>query len=122
MLFQKTANVEKLAGFGTSLAMGIGRGVGSLIGGTARAAGNLTKKVVQTPGAFASASADRGFKTTKDGVKAYDRMVRTHGTTAASNAFKGAKPSVLFNRIGAGGILTGLAGSSMDHKHNIKDL
>lgn len=122
VLFQKTANVEKLAGFGTALAMGLGRVIGGTIGGGAKFLGKGVTNTIKAPGSFASASANRGFKTTKDGVKAYDRMARTHGSVAAQNAFKGAKPSVIFNRVGAGTILTGLAGTSMDHKNNIKDL
>ncbi len=122
VLFPKTANVTKLASFGEALAMGAGRAVGSIAGGTARAAGNGLRGAIKAPGAFARASADRGFTTTKEGVKAFDQMAKTKGTAAASAAFKGAKPSFLLNRVGLSGIATALAGSSMDHKNNIKDL
>jgi hypothetical protein len=134
LLFHKTANVEKLASnfIGKAVmkipsaisgaASGLARGLGSTIAGGAAAAGSKVGKTLSQAGGFGRAANAKGFGSTDDAVKAFDKVKRTAGEAAAKAKFGGAKPNLLVHRVGASGALTALSGLSLNHKNNVKDL
>lgn len=127
VLFKQTANVEKLAGFGTI----VGGAIGTVVGGGLRALGTLANRgavaagrkasgALKETGAFSTVARERGFKTTTDAVKSYDKMKVTN-PKQLDVRFRGTHPSML-NRITLGGTLSAAGGLGMDHTKNVNEL
>lgn len=128
LLFKQPADVEKQAGLGSMIGSGLGyavRGVGRAIGtvagyGAAKLGSGL--KGAATGGINFSRAAASAGKTTDEAIKDFDSVKSMQGVEAAKAKYQGNKPSLLTQRIGITGATTALAGLSMDHKNNVRDI
>lgn len=121
VLFKQPVELQKEAVL-ASMAGGLAKGLGSIIGWGAGTAGATVKNMGRNAGKFGTAAKQRGYSSTDAGVKGYDHLKATKGAAAATAKFGGNKPSLLVHRIGLGGALTATSGLSMTHKNNVRDI
>lgn len=129
ILFNKNSldELRKEAGVASWLGGKIGSGLATVVSSPVKAIAKGLKGgyLPEASKGFTEVAKHKGYKSTDEAVKAFDRLKSTKGHEAALKEFGGNKPAYLAHRLGVGGIagkamLLG-AGESVEHKNNVWD-